>query len=100
MGKKIKPNKMAVTNDHSTQRQRLHHQNDDEYDEHDEWCYNDQYEDYDDFAISTSRGGGGRRPATTSRASNRTKGKNGGRGAVVTIYSSKHIRAKESLRAG
>jgi hypothetical protein len=71
--------------------------------DYDSYCDNDdrffdQY-DYDDFSIHASRGGGGTMDTISKREKEKQKGKNT-KGNPQNVYSSKHVRAKESLRAG
>ena len=53
----------------------------------------DEYGDYDDFNIGSGGGGGG---GGSSKQSRRQENRGGGGGSV---YSSKHIRAKEAVSA-
>uniref|UniRef100_A0A7R9ZP05 Uncharacterized protein n=1 Tax=Craspedostauros australis TaxID=1486917 RepID=A0A7R9ZP05_9STRA len=53
----------------------------------------DEYDDYDDFGLSGGGGGGGGNAKIKRRQDNR-----GGSGGSGTIYSAKHVRAKEAQR--
>ena len=66
-----------------------------DYDSEEEWYGDDDYAGYDDFQAG-SRGGGG--SGCASKKSTKRQTQRGGGGGSGTIYSSKHIRAKEGLR--
>ena len=57
----------------------------------------DEYDDYDDFRASTGGGGGGGGGSKSSKMSRRQENR-GGSGGSGTIYSAKHVRAKEALQ--
>jgi len=58
--------------------------------------YYDSYECYDDFGLGFSRGGGGGK--NMSRKMSKRQKQRGGSGNSGSIYSNKHIRAKEAIR--
>ena len=71
------------------------------YDEEDDYgYYYDDYEDYGDFELNTKGGDGQKGINKTSQSSKMTKrrGKRGGSNTSGNVYSSKHLRAYESLR--
>jgi hypothetical protein len=84
---------MAVANHFHARHEPVY---DDDYDD-----YDYDYDDYDDFAIHISRGGGGTAGQTNSQTKDiKHKGKSKhGRSHQQHVYSSKHVRAKDSLRA-
>jgi hypothetical protein len=57
----------------------------------------DDYEDYDDFGIGQSGGGGGGTRTKSQKIQFRQDTRGGG-GGSDTIYSAKHVRAKEALQ--
>lgn len=59
----------------------------------------DEYDDYDDFQASNAAGGGGG-GRTKSTKMNRRQDNRGGSGGSGTIYSAKHVRAKEAIQKG
>ena len=57
------------------------------------------YDDYDDFGLAGKGGGGGSSSASkTSQKMKKRQNQRGGSGGRGTIYSNKHVRAKEALR--
>ena len=81
---------MAVANYFHAQHKPVYYNDDD-----DVACYCD-YDDYDDFVINASRGGGGMKKDNGGK--HKGKRKNDGL-QQQNVYSSKHVRAKDSLRA-
>eukprot|EP00535_Pseudo-nitzschia_heimii_P005579 CAMPEP_0197192536 /NCGR_PEP_ID=MMETSP1423-20130617/25199_1 /TAXON_ID=476441 /ORGANISM="Pseudo-nitzschia heimii, Strain UNC1101" /LENGTH=97 /DNA_ID=CAMNT_0042645433 /DNA_START=122 /DNA_END=415 /DNA_ORIENTATION=- len=76
----------------------LNRRDDEYYYEDDEDWYYDWYDGYDDFAFRGLRGESG----MTTRAHRQTKDKQKSKsknGRLQNVYSSKHIKAKVSLRA-
>jgi hypothetical protein len=58
----------------------------------------DDYNDYDDFGLQfSSSGGGGTSKAASLKMNKRVK-QQGGSNTSGSIYSAKHVRAKEALR--
>lgn len=56
----------------------------------------DEYDKYDDFGMANSGGGGGG-SGTKNQKINRRQDNRGGGATSGTIYSTKHVRAKEAL---
>lgn len=66
----------------------------DDYDYDYDDCYDRAFE-YDDFCANSSRGGGGAASMSRRQVSKRNQKKK----CYLGVYSSKHVRAKESLIA-
>ena len=58
----------------------------------------DTYDDYDDFGLNHKGGGGGGGGGGTSQKMAKRQEDRGGSGGSGTIYSAKHVRAKENLQ--
>lgn len=56
----------------------------------------DEYEDYDDFGLGGGKAGGGGGGGKSQKMARRQDNRGGG--GAGTIYSAKHIRAKEALQ--
>ena len=65
------------------------------FSDQDDYDYDDCYDrafDYDDFCVNSARGGGGRSMSRRQNSKMNQKKK-----CSLGVYSSKHVRAKESL---
>ncbi|CAB9529742.1 expressed unknown protein [Seminavis robusta] len=94
MSPKIESPRVSAAADASQGRRDDFHFEEEEYWFDGDYDYDD-YAEYDDFQ-ACQRGGGGGSKVSQKNAKRQTQ--RGGGGGAGTIYSSKHIRAKENLR--